>query len=70
MSLRSTAICTFGITAALMLTGPLSTPGQAQAHRVLRHESEHDESFNYEGGLFLPVWQGGALLGVEGKPVG
>jgi hypothetical protein len=52
---------------ALILFGRASSPAQSQARRVLRHESERQVSFHYEGGAFMPVWEGRALLGIQGS---
>ena len=65
MTLKTRATCHSRLVAALILLGEVSSPAQQQPRRVLRHESERHELFHYGGGVFLPVWEGGALLAVE-----
>jgi len=67
MTLKTRATCNSRLVAALILLGGLSSPAQTQAARVLKHESERNEFFHYEGGVFLPMWEGGALLDVVGN---
>lgn len=65
MALRSYVIWRFGAVAALILGGTALSGAQPSPRRVLKHESERHELFPYPGGVFLPVWEGGALLYVE-----
>lgn len=65
MTLKTRAGWISGLAVAFALFGGASSPAQTQAPRVLKHESERNEFFHYEGGVFLPLWEGGALLHVE-----
>jgi hypothetical protein len=65
MALNSVLVWRLGMAVALIAYGSLSTPAQSLSHRLLKHKSERRESFHYDGGVFLPVWNGGGLLVVE-----
>jgi hypothetical protein len=65
MILKTRANWGCGLAATLLFLSVASSPAQTQARRVLKHESERNEFFHYGGGVFMPAWEGGALLAVE-----
>jgi hypothetical protein len=65
MTLKTSAIWLAAVAVPIIC----GAPGAAQSlpRRVLRLESERHENFQYDGGMFWPVWQKGAVFVVTGN---